>query len=247
LKTISLKPGPGNRLQFPALSARRGIAHFVAAQQNAATIRAELRIPRLYASRQIHSNRIAIVTPSTGELDGFDALVTATPGIGIAVSTADCVAILLYSPDRCVIAAVHAGWRGSALQIAKATVRLMSSAFGCDPRLILAGIAPSIGPAAFEVGEEVPNAFRNAGINISPFHYINPTSGKSHIDLKLANFIQLTEAGLACENIETSNACTFANHDFLSARRLGVDCGRMLTGAVLKVKRFGCLAMGAEE
>ena len=232
MKTISLKPGPDNRLQFPIPASRPEITHFVTSQQSVDALQTALHIPRLYKSRQVHSNRIAIVTRSTGELNGFDALIAATPGIGIAISTADCVPILLYAPDRRVVAAVHAGWRSSVLQIARLTVEQMSNDFGCNPRLMLAGIAPSIGPEAFEVGEEVPNAFRNAGINITPFHYINPASGKSHIDLKLANFLQLTAAGLDEENIEVADACTFTDHSFLSARRLGVDCGRMLTGII---------------
>ena len=106
----------------------------------------------------------AFLALSEGErrvrLEGIDALVTDIPGCCICISTADCVPVLLYDKAHQAIAAIHAGWRGTVLRIAGKTVRILMDEYGADPRLMKAGIAPSIGPEAFEVGEEVVDAFR---------------------------------------------------------------------------------------
>lgn len=97
-------------------------------------------------------------------LEGVDALVTNVPDVCVAVSTADCVPVLLYAPDRKVVAAVHAGWRGTVLHIARKAASLMIEAYDCDPTQLVAGIGPSISQAAFEVGEEVVKSFSNGGL-----------------------------------------------------------------------------------
>ena len=102
-------------------------------------------------------------TQQKQQLDGVDALFTSLPQVCVSVSTADCVPILLYAPDTKTVAAIHAGWRGTVLQIAAKTVRQMSRETGCNPELIQAAIGPSISQEAFEVGEEVVEAFRQSG------------------------------------------------------------------------------------
>ncbi|MDR2495718.1 MAG: polyphenol oxidase family protein [Tannerellaceae bacterium] len=237
MRTTSLEDYPRGWLRFPSLAARPEITHFACTLQEAPALQEALKARRLHLSRQIHSNRIAIVDSRTGELHGFDALVSAEAGICVGVSTADCVPVLLYAPDRRVVAAVHAGWRSTVGQIARATAALMADTFGCEPALMLAGIAPAIGCEAFEVGPEVPEAFLSAGIDISSFHFRNPTSGKSHIDLKRANYNQLLSAGLAACNIAVADACTFGDAaTFSSARRQGTDCRRMLSGIMLRAE-----------
>lgn len=76
------------------------------------------------------------------------------------VLAADCVPVLMYDPRVRVIAAVHAGWRGTVGRITAKTVERMREEFGCDPRDVIVGIGPSIGPCCFEVGEEVVEAAR---------------------------------------------------------------------------------------
>ena len=133
-----------------------------------------IRIPseRIFAPFQVHGAEVRSIEPSFLSLPleeqqlymhGVDALVTDVPDVCIAVSTADCVPVLLYAPDVKAVAAVHAGWRGTVLRIAGKTVRILMDEYGADPRLMKAGIAPSIGPEAFEVGEEVVDAFREVG------------------------------------------------------------------------------------
>ena len=119
---------------------------------------------RIFAPFQVHGAEIRSIGPSFLSLPleeqrlymhGVDALATNVPGVCIAVSTADCVPVLLYAPDVKAVAAVHAGWRGTVQRIVAKTVRYLMDEYGADPRFMKAGIAPSIGPEAFEVGEEV--------------------------------------------------------------------------------------------
>ena len=170
-------------------------------------------------------------------LEGVDALVTAVPGICIAVTTADCVPLLLYAPDKQVVAAIHAGWRGTVNRIAAKTVETMIRSFNVDPTRIQAGIAPAIGQKAFEVGQEVVDKFAESGIDTSLICYYNKQTDKPHIDLTEANRLQLIESGLAPEQIELSNICTHTEFtDFYSARQLSINSGRFLTGIMLNRK-----------
>lgn len=199
---------------------------------------------RMFAPFQIHEAEIACIgtrflslTPDRQkeELNGIDALVTAVPGICIAVSTADCVPVLVYAPDKNVVAAIHAGWRGTVKQIVAKTVEYMTARYGCDPSLMLAGIAPSICRESFEVGDEVVEVFRATGVDMDCIMERNTRTGKAHIDLWEANRMQLLQSGLQPEHIEVSGICTYQHHDdFFSARRLGIKSGRILSGIMIK-------------
>lgn len=206
----------------------------------------EIGLPagHVFAPFQTHEDRIRALDTHflgmlpeerTAYLQGVDALVTDLPEVCVAVSTADCVPLLLYAPDRNVVAAVHAGWRGTVLMIAAKTVRLMADWYGCDPGAMIAGIGPSIGQEAFEVGEEVVDAFRSAGFDLERVCVRHPETGKGHIDLWEANRVLLIEAGLCASRIEIAGICTYTHfEDYFSARRLGVKSGRILSGIYLR-------------
>jgi len=167
-------------------------------------------------------------------LNGIDALITNRKNICIGITTADCVPILIFDPVKNILAAVHAGWKGTVAKIAEKTVNEMIKSFRCDPKDLLAGIAPCISQEKFEVGEDVVDAFRQAGFLISDISYRNPLTGKRHIDLQLTNRMILEKSGVLLQNIETANLCTYSNPDrFFSARRQTIYSGRMLTGGVL--------------
>lgn len=164
-------------------------------------------------------------------LEGVDGLVTAEPQVCVAVSTADCVPLLLYAPDQGVVAAIHAGWRGAVKGIAQKAVRCLQTMFGCDPAQVRAGIGPSISQAAFEVGEEVVEAFSSAGMPVYRLMRHDPNNGKAHIDLWGANRWQLMEVGVEAGHIEIAGICTYTQWEhFFSARRLGVRSGRIVSG-----------------
>lgn len=183
--------------------------------------------------RQTHSDHVAIVTSENllPAISDTDALITNEPGLFICVQTADCVPILLFDPKKKVVAAVHAGWRGTVAKIAALAVHRMTEVFGCNPLDIQAGIGPSIHMHAYEVGPEVIKAvkenFNNTGVLLKP----SLQQGKAYLDLWEANKIVLTEAGLTEENIEVMGLCSFEHHDlFYSARRDGIQTGRMVSG-----------------
>lgn len=194
-----------------------------------------IEVRQLIFPRQTHTNCVAeIAEIPECELKETDALITDKTGICICVQTADCVPVLLFEPEKCVIAAIHAGWRGTVKKIAAETVQKMVSNYQCDPAKIVAAIGPSISPAVYEVGSEVTDAIHQSIPN--PDKVIHPKeTGKHHVDLWAANREVLIEAGLKPENIEIAEECSFTDTErFFSARKEGADTGRMVSGIMIK-------------
>lgn len=180
-------------------------------------------------------------------LEGVDAVMTDMTNVCIGVSTADCIPMILYDPEHHASCAVHAGWRGTVARIAQNAVRSMNTAYLTHPEKLRAVIGPGISLKNFEVGDEVFQQFSEAGFDIpsiarrfptltSPTpdtHH--PTPEKWHIDLWECNRQQLIAAGVRPENIQAAGICTYDNvEDFFSARRLGIESGRIFTGVILK-------------
>ena len=167
-------------------------------------------------------------------LQGIDALITCHEGVCLCIATADCIPVLLYDAHRHVIAAIHAGWRGTVAHIAGLTLQHMQRLYATDSADVHAIIGPGISREAYEVGGEVYEAFRQAGF---PMHLIasGPTAtGKYHLDLPLTNRLELIRAGLPDTQIKTTHLCTYTRcNDFFSARRLGIRSGRILNGIML--------------
>ena len=200
---------------------------------------------RLILPRQTHSSNIlcidhALLSLSPQEqserLQGIDAVVTDVPQTCIGVSTADCIPVLLYDEHRRVVAAIHAGWRGTVAGIVLKCISVMVSRYGCSTTDIKAIIAPGISLDSFEIGDEVYQEFANAGFAMERIAKRYPASQgeKWHIDLWEANRLQLIEAGVKEENIQVVGVCTYKNHnEFFSARRLGIASGRIFNGIML--------------
>ena len=166
-------------------------------------------------------------------LNGVDAIFTRIPKVCIGISTADCVPILFYDPAKQIIAAAHAGWRGTCGRIAEKTINALVEMYNCHPSDVLVTIGPSISPKVYEVGQEVVDNFEGAGFNIPEIVKIRDTS--IYLDLWKANQQSLLKAGIVAENIEVAGICTFTEHErFFSARRLGIKSGRLLSGIMLK-------------
>ena len=192
---------------------------------------------------QVHGSRVAVVDRpgmTREELEGYDAFVTNLPGVAIGVRTADCVPVLLYDPVERVVAAVHAGWKGTVLHISKGALEAMGQEFGSRPENILAVIGPSIGPDSFQVGEEVAEKFKEAGFPMDEIWSFRgpgdgtPMSGGHHIDLWKANRWLLEQLGIPPESIEVVGIDTFTTPSLFSARREGVACGRIINAIMLK-------------
>ncbi|MDH6310781.1 YfiH family protein [Dysgonomonas sp. PFB1-18] len=201
-------------------------------------------VHNLFVPYQTHSDKVCVIdqeflnlsdNDKYTRLNGVDALITDRKDISIGVTTADCVPILIYDPQMQVFAAIHAGWKGTEAKIAGKTVQKMIAIYDCRPENLLVGIAPCISQKHFEVGEEVVDAFREAGFPIDEIAYRNPDSRKMHIDLRMANRLVLTDLGVLAQNIESTDLCTYSDSDrFFSARRQTIHSGRMVTGGILR-------------
>ena len=195
----------------------------------------------LILPRQTHESNILNIEDSFFSLDeeermqrlyGIDAIVTTLPRVCIGVSTADCVPILLYDGDKGVVAAIHAGWRGSVQRIVEKTINYMCAEFSMLPKNIKVVIGPSISIDAFEVGDEVYEKFKAEGFDVNK---IAIRRDKWHINLWKANCIQLQKCGVELNNIHLAGICTYTNHhEFFSARRLGINSGRIFNGIMIK-------------
>ncbi len=193
----------------------------------------------LVIPRQTHGTEVRVIENDTmlceeeskALLEGVDALMTDVPHHCLCISTADCVPVLLYDPVHQAIAAIHAGWRGTVNRIVECVLTQMKSRYRSEGKDIIACIGPSISPEAFEVGDEVYEAFRQAGFDMGRIAHCQE---KWHIDLWEANRLQLLVHGVQAENIEVCGICTYShNDDFFSARRQGIKSGRILSGIML--------------
>jgi len=162
---------------------------------------------------------------------GVDALVTATPGLVLAVLVADCVPLVLYDADTPAVGIAHAGWRGTVAHVARATVEAMTSAFGTDPGRLRVALGPSIGPESYEVGDDVAARVREEFASSS---VLRAGSGKWSLDLRSANAGELQSAGVPRGRIETAPADTFTESASLFSHRRGAPTGRFLAAAGLQ-------------
>ena len=176
----------------------------------------------LVLTHQVHSDIVRAVTKDDAQgLDHHrypecDALITADPGTVLAVFTADCTPILLHDPVTGAVGAAHAGWRGTAADIAGKTVRAMVDTFGCKPEDIRAAIGPNIGACCFACDADVPDAII-AALGRSALVHIRTQGNKYYVNLKEINAQFLRNTGI--RHIEISTACTMCeSHRFWSHR-----------------------------
>ena len=157
---------------------------------------------------------------------------TNIPGVCIGVSTADCIPIILYDPEHRAASVVHSGWRGTVANIAGVAVTSMQRAYHTRPEVLKAVIGPGISLENFEVGDEVYDQFAAAGY---PMAEIARRYEKWHIDLWQCCRLQLEAVGLKPEHIEVAGICTYDRcDDYFSARRLGIESGRILTAIMIR-------------
>ena len=176
----------------------------------------------LATAHQVHGNKV-LIARQPGHYEGYDALITDQKGIFVAVGTADCTPILVYDPVREAVAAIHAGWRGTAQQVAQAALLAMQAAFGTQPGDCHAYIGACIDQDHYEVDENVARHFA------SEHKREDAARGKWFVSLKEANEAQLLETGIPEEQIEVSPYSTWThNEDYFSHRKENGATGRML-------------------
>jgi len=206
----------------------------------------------LITLRQIHSDLIHCIDSVPEEHLVGDALITATPGLLIAIQTADCLPVMMVDTKRHAVGVFHAGWRGTVKRIVEKGVGEMFRCFGSRPRDIRAAIGPGIQGCCYEVGEEVRTKFESQfSYAASLFREVKDSDPvrekypllfltarapghselpkKIFLDLVEANRQQLITGGVPKKNIETSPLCTNCHPELLfSFRAEKGKTGRMM-------------------
>jgi YfiH family protein len=178
--------------------------------------------------RQIHSNAVFRTEGLEDRQSEGDALISCEIGRRIGVRTADCVPILIADARTKAIAAVHAGWRGTASGVARAAVERMAAEFGSQPEDLHAALGAAIRECCYEVGPEVVLALAPLFPEWPP-----QAAGKRHVDLIEANRRILTAAGVSASQIYDSGRCTYCEPEmFYSYRREPENPGRMVASIV---------------
>ena len=206
---------------------------------------------RIVTLRQVHGDKVVIIDDMPNRPPEADAIIVTAPGIYPAVKTADCVPILLIDPVRRISAAVHVGWRGAVLRIARKVLRTMNDKFKSNPDDLIAAVGPAIGKCCYEVDDNVlkplrenlPDAEQFLHIPVGPASLpatdseqpsVSENSRKAFLDLSGITRFELISVGVPESNIHPVDLCTSCRPDlFFSHRR---DSGR--TGRHVAVTGF---------
>lgn len=195
----------------------------------------QLNADRVCTVWQVHSADVILaIRPALNRrwLGLADGLVTNQLDMPLIMRFADCTPLLFFDPVQGVIGIAHAGWRGTVTGVGANTVRTMVTAYGCLPQNIQAGIGPSIGPQAYQVGEEVVAAVSSYFGTLDGLIIRSSLDGTAYLDLWVANKLDLQRVGV--EQIEVASICTAQNTDeFFSHRAEKGRTGRF--GAVLSL------------
>lgn len=190
---------------------------------------------KLIIVNQVHGNDVFIIdkkTPLSQKVKA-DAITTNLKGIAIGVLTADCAPIILSDPLNTAIAIVHAGWKGALKKIVQKTILSMNKKWGTIPRDIIAALGPCIGECCCNVNGAKVKQFKKAFSDYDKF--IKPVKNSWMLDLKKANHIQLSYAGVLKKNIWIDKHCTSCKKDlFFSYRRDNKKTGRQLSFVMIR-------------
>ncbi len=198
----------------------------------------EIELDKLLFVSQCHSDRFVCIEKGSAFVPGqeADALITNVPGLCICVMGADCVPLLAFDPKKNVVAAIHAGWRGTASGISLKVLEAMRERFGCRPGDMWIGIGPSISQEKYEVGEEVYASFFEQRPEEAKrvFRY-DAERNKYYPNLWEANKWQALSLGIPEQQIEIGGICTYSHpEEFFSARYFQNKTGRFAAGIRLE-------------
>ena len=197
---------------------------------------AAMKVPadRLQLLHQVHGTGALVVRrgrPATRERPHADIAVSDDPESAMVVRVADCAPILIADTRQPVVAAVHAGWRGTLQGVAKEAVAGMAREFDSRPGDLVAAIGPCLGACCGEMGHEVVEQFRAAGFDHDSMGrwFTIGGKGRPYFDLRRANRDQLAQAGVPAGQIFSADLCTKTYADtFHSYRAHGAAAGRMI-------------------
>ncbi len=218
------------------------------------------------ALRQFHSNLVVIADKTDGKRDRprkADGVISAVPGLLVAIQTADCIPVLVADRKKRVVGAFHAGWRGTSKRIVELGVGRMRLEFGCRPEDLVAAIGPGAAQCCYAVGEELLMEFESQFsyardlfrevfdsdpvrtkypmlflTQRAPGH--SPIGPQLHLDLVEANRRQLLDAGVTSAAISLTGGCTSCHSElFFSHRASRGHAGRMMSVIGIRPKRRG--------
>lgn len=199
---------------------------------------------KLVFSDQVHETRIYKVTKKDAgkgitkksDILNTDGLMTNETDIPLITFYADCVPIFFYDPVKRVVAMNHSGWKGTVKNISSKMIELMKREYGCEPSDIICAIGPSICQSCYEISRDVAKEFHDAYTSDKFLKMTkNIGNGKYLLDLHLANYYNLTDAGINPDNIDVTDICTCCNPDFLFSHRASHG-KRGNLGAVIMLK-----------
>ena len=182
---------------------------------------------RAVLSHQTHTDNLLIVDErdvgkgiaKEKDYSDIDGLITNCKNIPLVTQFADCVPLLFYDPVQGVIAASHAGWRGTVKKIGEKTVNKMVSTFNCNPKDIKVAIGPSIGNCCYEVDDPVFTEFIKLDIPNIKTVFTPKENGKYMLNLWEANKLILTNCGIKEENICVTDLCTCCHSEYFHSHR----------------------------
>lgn len=222
---------------FASLNISRSVGDAPAAvRQNRARIKECFNADHLVFAHQVHGNRVLRITaetirrlnaPDAPVLEG-DALITNIPGVFLGIQVADCQPVLLFDPRQRIIANIHAGWRGSVLNIIRETITIMKTTYNSRPADIRAGIGPSLGPCCAEFihyRQEIPE------------HLWSYKNQNDCFDFWSISADQLKAEGVPADHIHTSGLCTRCHPDIFFSYRAEKTTGRFPAVIGLSRKR----------
>lgn len=198
----------------------------------------------LVVGHQVHGDHLTLVSAqdrgrgalsASETIPATDGLITTAEYVPIMSLSADCPLIALFDPKQKVLAVVHAGWRGTAQRIAYKAALTLQQTYGCSAQNIWAGIAPSIGPCCYEVGQEVAAIIQTLP---SGDTWVEKRGQHWYLDLWSANQNQLIQAGIPSSHIEVAGLCSSCHVDqFFSYRKEGKAVGHIALLLMLKNSR----------
>jgi YfiH family protein len=184
----------------------------------------------LFTVQQVHGNEVVTLSPPLPrEKPCADGMITQHQGLLLGIRTADCVPVLLVEPQQGVIAALHAGWRGTLKGIVPCAIERLVEDYGIDPSSLFAALGPAIGPCCYEVGRKIGEDIMERWGEACAVAW-RPGGEKGFLDLRLVNAILLQQAGVPWVHIQYAGPCTACRVDrFASYRREGARASRQLS------------------
>ena len=232
LETIAQHLFTTRQLELPSAAAWRALAGAMGVGPD-----------RVASLNQVHGREVVILRhgvraetlePMQKERPQADVLVSDAPDVALVVRAADCVPLLIGDPKSGAVAAVHAGWRGTAARAGGAAVEALSREFGSQPGDLVVAIGPAIGPCCYEVGPDVVDAFAAAGHEryLIDRWFMTPRDRKMRLDVAGANRDQLILAGVREEHIHASDLCTAMHLDVLTSYRAERERAGRIAGVI---------------